>query len=252
MLSWFVSIGEGSLFGVKASAAALAAIRYPRDVLYQMYTMLVGALPLSTVAGLALGAVIWMHTHAVLARTGTEHYLPTLLAVAVVLELAPLGAGLIVAARTGAFLGAELGAMRISEQVDALEILGVSPMARLVGPRILACILMMPILDVFIATLAILTGFAADQLVNGTSWLAYQSAFLSGRQSELYLAEVLPAVAKTCVFGLLIGIAGCYAGLTAKGGTEGVGLAATQGVVTASLLVLAADVVLVGLIQVIW
>jgi phospholipid/cholesterol/gamma-HCH transport system permease protein len=197
------------------------------------------------VAGIALGAVVWMHTHSVLARTGTVDYLPTVLAAAVLLELAPIGAGLITGARTGAELGAELGAMKLSEQLDALEMLGIPPMRVLVGPRVLACMIALPVLHIFISALALLSGFAAENVVGTTNWLKYQSACLR----ELYPNEVIPAALKTMVFGYLIGVSGCYAGVTAKGGTEGVGRAATQGVVTSCLLVLAADVLLVGIIQ---
>jgi phospholipid/cholesterol/gamma-HCH transport system permease protein len=206
---------------------------------------LIGALPLGFVAGIALGAVVWMHTHAVLARTGTADYLPTVLAAAVLLELAPIGAGLIVAARTGAALGAELGAMKLGEQIDALEMLGISPVRVLVGPRVLACMIALPLLHIFISALALLSGFAAENLVGSTNWLKYQSACLR----ELYPNEVIPAALKTIVFGYFIGVAGCFAGIRAHGGTEGVGRAATQGVVTACLLVLASDVLLVGIIQ---
>ena len=136
--------------------------------------MLIGALPLGIVAGIALGAVVWMHTYSVLKRTGTEDYLPTVLAAAVLLELAPIGAGLIVAARTGASLGAELGAMKLGEQLDALELLGLPPMRVLVGPRVLACI-------VALAALAhIHRGAGAPERLRGGE---------SGRQHQLAAAS---------------------------------------------------------------
>src|SRR5205085_6181802 len=122
-----------------------------------LYGMVVGGLPLAAVTGVALGVVIWLHTRDVLARTGTGavEYLPTVLAAAVLLELAPIGAGLIVAARTGASLGAELGAMKLGEQLDALELLGLPPMRVLIGPRVLACVFALPLLHIYIAVLAL-------------------------------------------------------------------------------------------------
>jgi phospholipid/cholesterol/gamma-HCH transport system permease protein len=239
------SIGEFTYFAWQAFIAALVAIAKPGPWLQQLYAVLIGALPLATVTGIALGAVVWMHTHAALARTGAVDYLPTVLAAAVLLELAPIGAGLIVAARTGASLGAELGAMKLGEQIDALELLGLPPMRVLVGPRVLACIIALPLLHVFIAALALLSGYAAENIVGHTNWLKFQTASLK----ELYPHEIIPAAMKTMVFGFLIGAAGCYHGMRAQGGTEGVGKAATAGVVMACLLVLAADVLLVGLIQ---
>jgi phospholipid/cholesterol/gamma-HCH transport system permease protein len=209
--------------------------------------MVVGALPLALVTGLALGVVIWLHTRDVLARSGTGavELLPTVLAAAVLLELAPIGAGLILAARTGASLGAELAAMKVSEQLDALCLLGVSPLRRLVGPRVVAAILAVPLLHIIIASTAILSGYLAELATGQTTLLKYQSAVLR----ELYLADVLPATLKTLVFGWVVGVVGCYIGLTAGDGSEGVGQAATDSVVLCSLFVLIADVLLVSLIK---
>lgn len=240
------SIGDFTQFLLRSLAASVRAIGNPREWLTRIHSVLIGALPLGFVMGIALGAVVWMHTHSVLARYGGTDFLPTALAAAVLLELAPLGAGLIVAARTGSSLGAELGAMRIGEQIDALEMLGISPQRALIGPRVLACIISLPILNVFIATLALLSGYVAEQMAGGMNALLYQSACLR----ELNAREVIPASLKTLVFGALIGTAGCYCGMKADGGTEGVGRAATSAVVMASLLVIAADVLLVGLIRV--
>ncbi len=209
--------------------------------------MVVGALPLAFVTGIALGVVIWLHTRDVLARTGTGavEFLPTFLAAAVLLELAPVGAGLIVAARTGASLGAELASMKLGEQIEALQLLGVSPVRRLVGPRVLACVLAVPVLHVLIAATALASGFVAELLTGSTTVLKYQTAVMR----ELYLVDVLPAALKTLAFGLVVGLAGCYIGMTASEGSEGVGRAATDSVVVCSLLVLAADVFLVGLFK---
>lgn len=241
----FAAVGEFAHFTWLAFEATLVAVLKPGAWLQQLYGVLIGALPLGTVAGLALGAVVWMHTHATLSRFGAVDLLPTVLAAAVLLELAPIGAGLIVAARTGASLGAELGAMKLGEQLDALELLGLPPMRVLVGPRVLACVVALPLLHVYIAALALLSGYVAENVVGHTSWLKFQTASFE----KLYPEDVIPAGLKTAVFGFLIGVAGCYHGMRAGGGTEGVGRAATAGVVTACLLVLGADVLLVGLIQ---
>lgn len=245
LLNLLATIGEFTHFAWQALLSAVSSIVKPGQWLPQLYSVLIGALPLGIVAGIALGAVVWLHTYSALKRSGTEEYLPTVLAAAVLLELAPIGAGLIVAARTGASLGAELGAMKQGEQLDALELLGLPPMRVLIGPRVLACILALPMLHVFIAALALLSGYCAENIVGNTNWLRFQTASLR----ELYPHDVIPAALKTAVFGFLIGVAGCYYGVRAEGGTEGVGRAATAGVVAACLLVLAADVLMVGLIQ---
>ncbi len=242
---FFESLGRYTYFAMRALIAALLAVRHPRAVLVQLHSILLGALPLGAVAGLALGAVVWLHLHQLLKRFNAEAYLPQALALAVVLEFAPTGAGLIVAGRSGASLGAELGSMRLTEQIDALEMLGLSPLYQLVAPRVLACILALPILTVFIGYLALAGSFAAEVMGGNLSWVQYQSASLR----SLRLGDVIPATLKTMVFGYLIGVTGCYFGLEATGGTEGVGRAATRGVVVSTFLVLASNVLLVRVIQ---
>lgn len=248
MLQSLEHLGRLAHFAFLALPAALRSVLFPARVYRQLYEVLMGALPLAVVTGITLGAVVWMHTHSILQKTGTAEYLPTVLAAAVLLELAPIGAGLIVAARTGAALAAEIGSMKNTEQIDALELLGVSPVKQLVGPRVLACMLALPLLEVLVAGIALFSGYLAENLVGHTTWAKYQHACLK----ELSWHEVIPAGAKTIVFGFLIGVAGCFHGMHAEGGTEGVGRATTKGVVAACLLVLASDILLVGLIRVLF
>src|SRR5207244_1045306 len=170
----------------------------------QLYAILIGALPLGAVAGLALGAVIWLHLHSVLERFGATQYLPQALALAVVLEFAPTGAGLIVAGRSGASLGAELGSMRLTEQIDALETMGLSPIRLLVAPRVLACMLALPLLTVFIVYCGLAGSFAAETLGGSLSWVQYQSECLRA----LRMADVLPATLKTVAIGCLLACGG--------------------------------------------
>ena len=246
-IDWLAWIGKLTAFAGRAVPSAVGAIARPAWWLRPLHGMVVGALPLALVTGIALGVVIWLHTRDVLARASPSavEFLPTFLAAAVLLELAPLGAGLIVAARTGASLGAEIAAMKNGEQLDALELLGVSPLRRLIGPRVFACILAVPILHVLISTTAIASGFVAELASGNTTVLRYQTAVMR----ELYLADVLPAAMKTLAFGLVVGLTGCYIGLSARDGSDGVGRAATDSVVVCSLLVLATDVFLVGLLK---
>jgi phospholipid/cholesterol/gamma-HCH transport system permease protein len=208
-----------------------------------LYTVLATALPLALLTGLALGAVIWMHTRGVLLRTGGAELLPTVLAVAVVLELGPIAAGLILAARSGAGLAAELAAMRLTEQVNALQLLGASPWRELIGPRVMACVIAAPLLDAFISCMALLGGYAGEAAAGSMSWLYFRTASLD----QLRLHEAVPATLKTLVFGFLVGARACQAGLSADGGSLGVGEAASRGVVGSVMLVLIADVLLVGL-----
>ena len=239
------TIGHYVHFALFSLAAAGAAFLRPRDLLRQLYVILVGALPLAAVAGLALGIVTWLHLRHVLPGE-YAHLLPRYLSLAVVLEFAPLGAGLIIAGRTGASLGAELGSMRITEQIDALELLGQSPMRVLVGPRVLACILTLPLLTVLIGFLAIGGSYLSEVVGGNMTPLRYREEVLH----DLTLAKVIPANLKTTVFGFLVGVTGCFFGMRAAEGTEAVGRAATQGVVVSTFLVLIANVILVRVIQV--
>jgi phospholipid/cholesterol/gamma-HCH transport system permease protein len=232
-------------FAGRSLAAAVAVPARPGEFFRQLYVVLVGALPLGLVAGFALGVVVWIHLHGVVERPYI-HKVPEYLALAVVLEFAPLGAGLVVAGRSGASLGAELGCMRLTEQIDALEALGVSPLRRLVGPRVLACTVALPLLTIYIAFIALAGSFLAEMLGGTLSWTQYQGDLLRGLEK----AKAVPAALKTTVFGYLIAVTGCYFGMNATGGTEGVGVAATRGVVVSTLLVLISNVVLVKLIQV--
>jgi phospholipid/cholesterol/gamma-HCH transport system permease protein len=227
--------------------AAPTVMRRPAELTRQFYQIYVGALPLACVTGLAMGAVIWMHMHGVLTRLGTGYtsLLPQYLALAVVLEFAPLGAGLIVAGRTGAMLGAELASMRLTEQIDALEAMGLSPLRLLIAPRVWACIGALPLLTVAIAAISIGGSYVAEWLGGNMTWGEYSTATLR----DLRIRDVITATLKTGVFGYLIAAAGCYAGMTAQGGTEGVGRAATRGVVWSTFLVVISDVLLVRIIQ---
>jgi phospholipid/cholesterol/gamma-HCH transport system permease protein len=247
LLSLLEVSGLYTNFAIRALIAAVESVRRPRELLRQLYGVLIGALPLALVAGVALGVVIWLHLRGVLFRLNPEYVrlLPQALALAVVLEFAPIGAGLIVAGRSGASLGAELGSMRLTEQIDALESLGQSPMRLLVGPRVLACMLSLPLLTVFIAFFALASSYLAEALGGSMSLAEYQNASLS----SLRLQDIIPATGKTIVFGFLIGVTGCFEGMNAAGGTEGVGRASTNGVVVSTFLVLISNVFLVKLIQ---
>jgi len=248
LLAFLDNLGRGTHFAWRSLLALPFALRRLAS-LVQLHEILLGALPLGLAAGMAIGVVIWIHLRGALQTSGVPgavQYLPQALALAVVLEFAPLAAGLIVAGRSGASLGAELGSMRLTEQIDALEVLGLSPLRELVAPRVLACMLTLPLLTLFIAYLALGAGYLAEALGGSLSWIQYWTECLR----ELTLRDAVPAVLKTVVFGYLIGISGCWFGMNAHGGTEGVGQAATRGVVVSLFLVLVSDVLLVKLIQV--
>jgi phospholipid/cholesterol/gamma-HCH transport system permease protein len=241
-------LGQAAYFALRATLALPAVVARPGELLAQVYRVLLGALPLGMTAGAAIGVVVWLHLRGALQSVGgpgAVQYLPQALSLAVVLEFAPIAAGLLVAGRSGASLGAELGSMRLTEQVDALEVLGLSPLRELVAPRIGACMIALPLLTLFIMYLALGCGYLAEALGGSMTMTQYVNECLR----VLRLRDVIPATLKTTVFGYLIGVVGCWHGMNARGGTEGVGQAATGGVVVSIFLVLVADVVLVKLIQ---
>ena len=250
VIAFLENLGRATHFAWRVLVALPFALRRLSSLSVQLHEILLGALPLGVAAGTAIGVVVWLHLRGTLQSVGgpsAVQYLPQALALAVVLEFAPLAAGLIVAGRSGASLGAELGSMRLTEQIDALEVLGQSPLRALAAPRVLACMLTLPLLTLFIAYLAVAAGYFAEALGGSLSWTQYRSACLR----VLTLHDAVPAVLKTVVFGYLIGVSGCWFGMNAQGGTEGVGQAATRGVVVSIFLVLVADVMLVKLIQVV-
>jgi phospholipid/cholesterol/gamma-HCH transport system permease protein len=249
VFDWLESLGNASWFAVKATLALPSALlRRPVVTTIQLYQVLLGGLPLALTAGAAIGVVVWMHLREALQGVGgpsAVQYLPQALSLAVVLEFAPITAGLLTAGRSGASLGAELGSMRLTEQVDALEVLGLSPMRQLVAPRLAACMMALPVLTMIICYVALGSGYLAEALGGTMTMTQYINECLR----VLTLRDVIPAVLKTMVFGYLVGLVGCWQGLSARGGTEGVGQAATGGVVVSIFLVLIADVVLVKVIQ---
>lgn len=234
-----------AVFTVQCVLALPSALLRLGAVWQQLYGVLLGTLPLALVAGAALGVVSWLQIRGLLFRFSSEALLPSALTLAVVRGIGPVIAGLIAAGRIGAGLGAELGSLRISEQVDALQVLGVSPLARLVAPRLLACMIALPVLTLFVDYVAILSSYAAEATGGSLTWAEYRLEALR----YLRLMDAVPATLKTAVFGFWIGISGCYWGLEATGGTEGVGKAATRAVVLATLLVLISDVVMVRVLQ---
>ncbi len=244
MLSFLERLGRNVHFAARALLAAAEAVIWPRVWARQLYDVLAGAVILGLVAGAALGAVVWLHLHQAVERE-YQFRVPEYLAYAVVLEFAPLGAGLVVAGRSGASLAAELASMRLTEQLDALETLGLPPLRYLIGPRVLAAMIALPCLTILIAFVALGSSAVSEMVGGSLSWTQYHNALLRG----LDHAPVVSATLKTVVFGYLIAVAGCASGLNAPAGAEGVGIAATRGVVGATLLVLLSNVVLVKVIQ---
>jgi phospholipid/cholesterol/gamma-HCH transport system permease protein len=162
--------------------------------------------------------------------------------------MGPIITGLVVSGRVGAGIGAELASMKVSEQIDALEVSAVSPFRYLAVPRILACILMLPLLTIAADACGLFMGWFAQYLAEPLSIHQFIESGFKGATMNAFL----PPTFKTAVFGFIVGLIACFQGMTTTGGAEGVGRAATKSVVLASLFVILADVILVKFILVVF
>ncbi len=246
LLSPFIGLGLFVDFAlVSTLALPLALVRRFGEVVRQFERVAWGSLPIMAVAGLSVGLVTWLQTRRLLVTYGAEASLPSILTVAVLVETGPMLAGLLVAGRMGAGLAAELGSMVLNEEIDALNVLGAPPIPTLVAPRAVACALALPLLTVVLDASAVVGGLIAEQMAGNLS----AEAFWHRSLDYLRLSDVVPATLKTAVFGLLVGLIGCWTGLKADRSSEAVGHAATRGVVLAMIAVFASNVVLVVWIQ---
>jgi phospholipid/cholesterol/gamma-HCH transport system permease protein len=238
------SAGEFFLFGIRA-LWDLARPPYEIDeTIRQLHELGLRSAPLIAVSGLAVGVVLSMHTRASLERFGAESMIPAGLALALVRETGPLTAALLLSGRIGAGIGAEIGAMRVTEQIDALEASAVDAFKYLVVTRTVACIIALPILTTVMNFCGMLGGFLAEQAASGMSLrLYFNRAF-----SLIDIADYVPATVKTMVFGFIIAVTSSYLGYTTSHGTEGVGRASTRAVVLSSILIIVSNVLLVRII----
>src|SRR5437667_10304860 len=245
VFEWF---GELGLFCIRLIRAALTPPYEFGELLRQCDAIGSKSLPLVALAGAATGIVISLQTRASLTRFGAKAFLPAVIVYSIIKESGPVITGLVVSGRVGAGIGAELGSMRVTEQIDAMEASAVDPFKFLVATRVLACILMLPLLTLAASFCGILMGWVANTLTEPISL----RLFLEKGFKNLLFSDFIPPVLKTAVFGFIIGLVASFQGMRTKGGTEGVGRSATSSVVLSSLFVILADVVLVRLILVVY
>jgi phospholipid/cholesterol/gamma-HCH transport system permease protein len=205
-------------------------------------------MPIVTVTGFIIGLVLAMQSQPIMKKFGAEAFLPGMVALSVVRELGPVITALIFAGRVSSGIGAELGSMRVTEQIDAMEVSAINPYKYLVVTRILACTFILPILTLYVNFLAIIGGYIAVALSEGSSFQLYIDAVFK----SLEFGDLIPGIAKTFAFGFIVGAVGAYKGYNASNGTVGVGQASTSSVVMASLLILLVDMVLVKITVTLW
>lgn len=199
------------------------------------------SLGLISVTGIIIGLVLTIQSRPVLVNFGAESMLPGMVAISIIREMGPVITALICAGKIGSSMGAELGSMRVTEQIDAMEVSSTNPFKYLIVPRVLAATLMLPLLALYADALGIFGSWAGANIKGEVNLVLFiRQAF-----SSVDFSDLIPSVIKTFFFGLVIGLVGCYKGFNAGRGTESVGIAANSAVVMASLLVIIVDLIAV-------
>jgi len=212
-----------------------------KEFLRQCFQVGYKSLPLISVTGVIMGLVLTIQSRPVLVDFGAVNALPGMVAVSLIREMGPVITALICAGKIGSGMGAELGSMKVSEQIDAMEVSSTNPIKFLVVTRVLAATLMIPLLVLYADGLGIIGSWAGANIKGDVPLVL----FFSQAFGSIGFIDFLPAVIKTFFFGAVIGLVGCYKGYNAGRGTESVGVAANSAVVLASLLVIIVDLIAV-------
>jgi len=212
-----------------------------KEVIRQCFEVGVRSFTLISLTGFIVGVIFTKQSRPSLASFGATSWLPSLVSIAILRALAPLVTALIASGKVGSSIGAELGSMRVTEQIDAMEVSGTKPFKYLVCTRVLATTLTIPILASYTAFIAILGGYLNVAVNEGTSY----TSFIEEVFQPITFLDIIASLIKSIVFGFTIGIVGCYQGYYSDKGTEGVGKAANGAVVTAMFLVFIEEMLIV-------
>jgi phospholipid/cholesterol/gamma-HCH transport system permease protein len=212
-----------------------------REFLRQCFQIGYKSLPLISITGVILGLVLTIQSRPALVKFGAVALLPGMVALSLIREIGPVITALICAGKIGSGMGAELGSMKVTEQIDAMEVSSVNPFRFLIVTRVLAATLMIPLLILYADALGIVGSWAGANIKGDVSFVL----FFSQAFGHVRFIDFLPAVIKSFFFGAVIGLVGCYKGYTAGRGTESVGIAANSAVVMSSLLVIIVDAIAV-------
>jgi phospholipid/cholesterol/gamma-HCH transport system permease protein len=215
------------------------------EVLNQCFQLGYRSLSLVGLAGFIIGLVLTLQVRPTMVDFGAEAFIPTMISISIVREIGPVLTALICAGKVGSGIGAELSSMKVTEQIDAMEVSGANAFKFTVVTRVLATTLMVPVLVYYASFIALIGGYIGFNIHGEITWSLYFSKAISA----IYFSDVIPSTLKSIFFGFAIGIVGCYKGYTADYGTVGVGRAANSAVVAASLLIFIIDLVAVQLIQ---
>jgi phospholipid/cholesterol/gamma-HCH transport system permease protein len=237
----FEDIGNSTLFTYRFFKE-IATTRFEfKEFFWQCYVIGYKSLPLVSITGFIMGLVLTIQSRPTLSKFGAESWLPSMVGLSLVREIAPVITALICAGKIASGIGAELGSMKVTEQIDAMEVSAINPYKYLVVTRIMATTIMIPILVIYADFVGITGGFIGYNIHENMSLYRYFSDVLE----HIEFLDIIPATLKTVLFGFSIGLVGCYKGFNAENGTESVGKAANTAVVTASLAVFIIDMIAV-------
>src|SRR5215831_17202471 len=233
-LAFLAAAGRLALFALHALSHCLRPPFYPRLVVRQLIDIGYYSLPVVGLTALFTGVVLALQTHTGFSRINAEGAVALVVVLSVTRELGPVIASLMVAGRIGAAMAAEIGTMRVTEQIDALTTLSTDPLRYLVLPRLIAGLVTLPVLVLIADIIGVFGGFLV-----GTYKLEFNPvAYLTQTEQYLETMDVVSGLVKAAVFGFIIALMGCYHGYYSRGGAEGVGQATTHAVVSASVLIL--------------
>ncbi len=232
-----LAVQEYWQLGMRSVGNLLQPPRYIGDTLQQADLVGVGSLPIVILTGFFTGAVLALQTSATLQKFGSLSLTGQLVSLSMVKELGPVLTGLMVAGRNASGMASELGSMKVTEQIDAMRALGTDPTKKLVTPRVIGTVVML----FFLTIISDLVGLAGGALVATFLLGLDANQYWTTAWQSLEFADVFQGLLKPVLFGYIIASVGCYYGLSARGGTQGVGRATTQAVVAASVLILVTD-----------
>lgn len=242
-LSLVAEIGAMTIFALRGAFAWVSGPFYTREFLNSALRVGFNSLPVVGLTAIFTGAALALNIYDGSLRFNAETFLPQILSVSIVRELGPGFAALMVAGRSSSGMAAELGAMRVSDQIDAMSTLAVDPYKYLVSPRILATTLMLP----FLVLVADIIGIVGGGLV-AVYALGFEGAtYVRNIDQFLTASDVVSGLIKACVFGFLISVMGCYYGFKSRGGAQGVGAATRSAVVASAVAILASNYVMTSL-----
>jgi phospholipid/cholesterol/gamma-HCH transport system permease protein len=239
--AFLIEIGELSYFTVRFLKEVFKPPFEFKEFLRQCYLMGNRSLLLVCVTGFIIGLVLTLQTRPTLIEFGAVSWMPAMVSVSIVREIGPILTALVCAGRIGSGIGAELGSMRVTEQIDAMEVSGANPFKYLVVTRVLAVTLTLPLLVIVGDAIALFGSFLVENVKGNVSFMLYFNQVFD----SLEFGDIIPATIKSFFFGLAIGIVGCFKGYYCKKGTAGVGKAANSAVVFTSLLLFIIDFIAV-------